>query len=465
MSTFIVAVAVLWSAVLVYLLTHRGAGLAGLALVAPVLGWWVIRQHGNGLLLAVGVLLTIPYWSAHVWLAAPLVATLGLVSGKSRIRLRVVDIAFVMLVSVFTMSWFFNPQLDIPVRAFVEGMLPFGYYIWSRFTLNERFLSRLQWTVFLAAAVGASTVLYEAVRGVSVFVDPQRYQWAGSVSAVFRAGGIFGGSPTAATVLAIIALSSAGLYRARPRLFLCVLAVILAAVVVTFDRAGIAAGLAGGTVLALLVPYRHWGRVAMVALALSIPVYAVTTSNSTLGRLGANKFVASGIVRSNTVADRQGLFADAAPLLDDSTSHLLFGRGFDALQALGRTDSNLAGSTFLRSQNGPNDDYLRAALEQGLLGLVLSLMWLGGSVMLGIRYCLRLPRGSDRRILVAGLTSAVLGYMVASLAHDFAHNVADLSVSALLAGVLVGVCSMPSEGRGDRTDHGGDLSPANIVET
>jgi O-antigen ligase len=130
--------------------------------------------------------------------------------------------------------------------------------------------------------------------------------------------------------------------------------------------------------------------------------------------------------------------------MGDSRSHLLFGRGFDALEAsAGEHDVSMAIHPGLWAiQHGPNDDYLRAILEQGILGLALTVLWLGGSVLVGVSTCLRLPRGSHARVVLAGLTSATAAYIVAATGHDFAHNTADLSIAALMTGILVSASTM-----------------------
>jgi hypothetical protein len=442
-ATLVTAVALASGLVLSYVLTHRGAAYAGLALAVPFVAAWIIRRPGNGFLLAVVVLLTVPYWYAHVWLVAPIVATGGLVMGVARTRLRAVDLAFFSFTVVVAAGWIFHPELGISARGFIEGMLPLGYYVWSRLTITESLLHRLQWGLLLAASFGACTVLYDAVRGTSAFIDPLLYEWAGSSSAIFRAGGIFGGSPSAAIALSVILLASVGLYRHRPRIVLGMMALIFAAIVVTLDRAGMIGLAAGVALLAVLAPYRHWGRVVFAALALSIPVYAVTSSSSARRVLSSSRIVSLGILRTSTVTQRANLAAMTLPLLDDSTSHLLFGRGFDSLEARTGLDANLiADPTLYLAHDGPNEDYLRAVLEQGLVGLTAMLAWFGGSLWLGVRTCRRLPKQSRERMVVAGLTAATLCYAVAAAAHDVTHNNGCLSVVALITGTLVSVCTL-----------------------
>lgn len=448
MNTLIMATAAAAAFVLSYLLTHRGLAWAGVALAAPCAAAWVLHYRGNGLLLAVIVLLVVPYWYPHVWEVAPLAATIGLVTGAARTRLRAVDVAVCLFAAALTASWVFHPEFDVRTKVFVEGILPLGFYAGARLTITDRLLPRLQWVILSAGAVGAGTVLYEATQGAAVFSAPQTYQWAGSSSTVFRAGGIFGGSPTAAVVLSMALLASTGLYRTRPKLVAVVIFLILAAVAVTFDRAG-PVGLALGLVLiAVLLPYRQWGRVVFATLAVSIPVYAVTSSPTAVSSVTSSQLVNAGIIRTGTFMDRLNLAADSVPLLADSTSHLLFGRGFFSLSESGTHDSRLVARVDLWDvEHGPNDDYLRALLEQGLLGFLPMIAWLGGSLLMGIRTSLRLPKRSRERTLVAGLTAATLCYMVGSLTGDQTKNWTCLAAAGLFTGMLVSVCTLYYRGR------------------
>ena len=76
---------------------------------------------------------------------------------------------------------------------------------------------------------------------------------------------------------------------------------------------------------------------------------------------------------------------------------------------------------------------------------------------MGIRTCLRMPRGSDPRLLVAGLTSAVLAFAVAGVGHDLTQNYADLAAAALITGVLVSVCTAASASSKEKSQS--SLSP------
>jgi len=431
--------------VLVYLVAHGrtkyaviGVGLAVLVALLP-------RSRGAGFLLAVGVLLVIPYWYAHVWLVAPIVVIIGLTAGRARTRFHPLDLVFAAVVLIFTASWLVHPELRIPLKHFEEGILPLGFYLWARLSLDQRTLPRLLLVMLVAGAAAAGTVLYETARGSSVFVDPLRYQWAGTLTNVFRAGGVFGGSPTAATVLAMVLLATIPVHRQHPKTARVLSALILAGVVVTLDRAGYLGLIVGALLFAILLPYRRWLPVAGLAVILLVAALVVTNLPSTTSSIAHSKLVTAGLVRSNTISYRESLLADAVHLIDDSTSHLLFGRGFDAFEALsGRHDLHMAAATDLWiRQNGPNDDYVRALLEQGLVGLLAVVGWLLGSLALGLRACLRQPSGSASRMTLAALSAATVCFVVASTGHDMAHNVAALSMGALITGTLVSTALLP----------------------
>jgi O-antigen ligase len=104
----------------------------------------------------------------------------------------------------------------------------------------------------------------------------------------------------------------------------------------------------------------------------------------------------------------------------------------------------------LLGSGGANDDYLTILIEQGVIGLALTLAWLVGSLWIGIRTCMRLPKYSSRRMLIAGFTAAVLGYAIAMTGHDASHDWPMLSMAAFVTGTLVSLCSLPG-GASDRT--------------
>ncbi|MGO9961508.1 MAG: O-antigen ligase family protein [Solirubrobacteraceae bacterium] len=392
------------------------------------------------------VLLVVPYFYAHVWLIAPFLGAAGLVAGTASNRVQPVDMIVLALCLWFTESWLFHPELGISTRLFIEGMLPFQYYLWTRLCLTERLLPKLQWLMLLGGGLASLTLLLEAVRGKVMFADPLRYQWGGNSTEIFRAGGIFGGSPAAGVILAALILMSAVMLRSRShrRLVRLALASMLLALFLTFARSGYVALIGGAFMLAVTLPYQHWRRALLLAFAISIPIFAVVTSPGTLSSLETSKLISAGIIRSDTVADRFSFLKLAVPLLDDRTSHLLYGRGFDAFEATGAEDAGMASSPVLIVRGGPHDDYIRAILEQGVIGLGLILIWLGGSVLIGLRTVRRLPVGSDRRLLVAGLTAATFSYMLASFFHDLQHDIPDLSIAALITAILVTVCSFPA---------------------
>jgi O-antigen ligase len=77
-------------------------------------------------------------------------------------------------------------------------------------------------------------------------------------------------------------------------------------------------------------------------------------------------------------------------------------------------------------------------LEQGLVGLALMLLWLGGAVALAARRVARLPN-SDRR-LVAGITAALACFLVISFVDNTLRDPNSVAAVSLLTGVLVSIC-------------------------
>lgn len=443
----VLAAGLLVGVLLAYVLVRHGVKLALLGVAAPAVLFWVVRRQGNGFLLLVVVMLTIPDWYAHVWLVPPIVAGAGLLRGVVRTRLRFVDAAFFALVAVTVASWAFHRDVGVSSKVALESILPFGYYLWSRTALTEELLDRLRWVLLAAATVGALTVIYEAVHGSAVFQPPQLYQWEGSTTSIFRPGGVFGGSPTAATCLALALLPSLSLVRQRPKLAGAPAVLIIAAIILTFDRAGLLALIGGLAVLALLLPYRHWGRVAFAALAVGTLVYALISSTA-VSSLSSSRLIQEGVIRSSTISQRFTLASLALDAIPATPQGLAFGRGFDALNVPpGRVSASVAAIPLLSQSGGANDDYLTILIEQGAFGLGLTLLWLGGSLWLGVRTCWRLPAGSDRRMLTAGFTAAMLGYVVAMSGHDAGHSWPMLTMGVFTSGILVSLCSLPSGSR------------------
>ena len=235
-------------------------------------------KQGAGYLAAVLVLLVVPYFYAHVWLIAPFLGAAGLVAGTASNRVQPVDMIVLALCLWFTESWLFHPELGISTRLFIEGMLPFQYYLWTRLCLTERLLPKLQWLMLLGGGLASLTLLLEAVRGKVMFADPLRYQWGGNSTEIFRAGGIFGGSPAAGVILAALILMSAVMLRSRShrRLVRLALASMLLALFLTFARSGYVALIGGAFMLAVTLPYQHWRRALLLAFAISIPIFTVS---------------------------------------------------------------------------------------------------------------------------------------------------------------------------------------------
>src|SRR5207248_7868360 len=100
----------------------------------------------------------------------------------------------------------------------------------------------------------ALTMLYEWRTGHVLFLKAADYQWSGNAG-IFRAGGVLGGAPSASIVLAMLIVACWPLRAWKPRLVAGCSAIMAAAEVITYSRAGWI-GLAVGVVVYLtMVPH------------------------------------------------------------------------------------------------------------------------------------------------------------------------------------------------------------------
>src|SRR5262249_41271645 len=132
----------------------------------------------------------------------------------------------------------------------------------------------------------------------------------------------------------------------------------------------------------------------------------------------------------------------------DSPDHLLFGHGFNSLvvaagEVPGRFDPELGRAPDLRA-HGPHSQYVRTALEEGLVGVALLLVWLLGAVRAGVLAARRAT--SRRREVIAAYVGAVVSLVVVATAGDALRHPGTLAVGAVLTGSLVTLC----ESKGQR---------------
>ena len=196
--------------------------------------------------------------------------------------------------------------------------------------------------------------------------------------------------------------------------------------VVAADPAGVAIGL--GAVLGVVT-----------AAVLIVVLYASLNDTSPTQGISKSTLYQQGVVRPGSAAGRTHFLSLALPLIGDSASHLVFGRGFDAFNSTNGTyDANMAERPeLIFRRGGPHDEYIRAWLEQGAIGFALVICWIGGGLLVGARAARRLPKRSEPRLAVASLTGALAVFAAACFFHDWMHNPVTLSVAVVITGILV----------------------------
>ncbi len=417
--------------------------LGGMTMVVALL----LQRRGNGFLLALAIALSVPYWitfgSAQVDAARLMLvsACAGLVAGGWRTRVSLVDLAVVGVAATNIFSWSSTQTQAVPHTLLIYSLIPLGLYLVARVSVGWDSADRLLRAVLLFATIGALTVLYEKfVAGHIVFndvADPASSQFNGGSGKLLRPGGIFGGAPAASIVLSMALLASLPLAVKERGVRLLVTAgsmlVILLAIVLTFSRAGWAGLVTGLVVYLWLYPWRlrWWAQSLLVLATIATIVFWALPSGAT-----QSSGFQEAVVRSQNVTGRFSLWAASPRLILDSPTHLVFGRGFDTFYSTGVSAEPPGGSP-LWAEGGPHDDYLRALVEEGVVGLVFLVGWTLGSVRVGVRELWRLPARTPQRSVLGALTGTVVCYIIASIGHDVSHNEPSLVAVAIFTGVLM----------------------------
>jgi O-antigen ligase len=289
------------------------------------------------------------------------------------------------------------------------------------------------------------STFYEFAQGSSIFRDPNSYYWSSNGgAAIFRPGGLFGSPPAAVTIMSMVALVAVPLVRQTTgvvrSLLRAAIAVMVGAGVITFTRAGwIGFGVG---LLAYLVILRWRGSIRLPRWLRILPVAAVVVLVA-LPTLSQTSWFQLGVQRKGTLAVRESYWTLAGRLIVDSPEHLLVGRGLNSLAAGARTQlggvaASLAETPDLLSA-GAHNQYIRTLLEQGVAGLALVLLWLGGAVVVVMRRISTLPPA--RRPVVAGLAGASVSFLVVSIADTNLRDTVSFSIIALLTGLAITLCT------------------------
>lgn len=432
-----------------WLVTH-GHATRALALGAAIpIGLLVIGRPQRALLLAIALIVLVPYWltvgaaQASIGRLAPLLALGAMALGASEARLRVkavrADLAVAAVCGIAFASWAVEaePRSQTSLRLVVNFVLPLAFYAAGR-RFGRTGWEKLIWALLAAATLASLSVYYELlVAHRPVFIDQASYYWNARLGRVFRPGGVFGSPPAAGAVLSMCALAglavvsrSSGMRRRLAWTCVCLCG---GAVIVTFTRASMF-GLAAGLVF--------WGASLRSAHRARLVWSGVTVmllfSLFVLPRIEQAAWFQNGVLRQGTLAARQSYWAEAWPIITNSPQHLLFGHGVNsllvtkgALQA--EPQSDLLATPTLYTV-GPHNQYFRTLLDEGLLGLVALLAWLGGALYRSVRA--RRSAENLRGVTVA-CGAATLSFAVIALAGDALRDPPTAAVVALLTGILV----------------------------
>jgi O-antigen ligase len=298
--------------------------------------------------------------------------------------------------------------------------------------------------LFGTGAAAALTVYLEFfITHRPLFSDPRGYLWAASTQTIFRPGGVFGSPPAAAGILSMTTLLGLSLLRrdGRPNARLAVLSLLLlgaGAILLTFTRAGIIGFCVGGVIYLLLsqpLPRRALQLIGVAVVVFLIGIFS-------LPRLETSTSFQQGVLRKGTFGARISYWHEAWPMITDSSRHLFLGHGFNSLVVVngevpGRVDTEIAASPDLR-QRGPHNQYVRTLLEEGLVGFALLMLWLLGTMRLGV---VTLGRARpEQRQTIAAHVGAIASLVVVATAGDSLRHPGTLAVVALITGSLVSYC-------------------------
>lgn len=380
--------------------------------------------------------------------AAGAVAAIGIVVLRSDVRIRptFVDVAVAGFLGLTVVSWL-TYHTSGSATTTLNPLLPFAFYFAARL-VRRASLWNVLWIVTAAGAAGALTVLYEYfVTQSPLFLEKATYLYNESSTTIYRPGGVFESPPAASVALSIAALCALPLierHRGGRRAAAAACASIsVVALFLTFTRVGLIGFAAGLLLFGLLggsqivTPRRT--AIAAVFVAAAIAALFLPTVQHT-------RWYQQGIVRRGNFSARVSYWTLAKPLITDSTGHLLLGRGANALPTEGqpvttnRVGAGLAGTPVL-TKVGPHSQYVRILLEQGLVGLVLLVLWLLGAPLYAIGH---LRRAGPVRPIVAALVGSTASFIALSFVDDSLRQPQTVVAGAVVTGLLVAAARSPA---------------------
>lgn len=375
---FLIAAGAALAAALAFALVH-GASFAAIVAVAllPAAVWLLSRSYG-GLVLGLVLINVLPSW--HTFGASQIttgrlasVAAASTLLLNRRVRLHRVDLALLAVVLITAAGWLLQFHQAHSGRVLTSELTPIGFYLGARALPQARMQLVLR-TVLYAGTIGALTVIYEYLRGYTLFKGPLSYDWNGTAHHLFRPGGIYGSPPGAVTVLMFVTLFGLACLvteRGRRRAISAVCVSLCAvALVLTFTRAGIIATAVGALLFLWLIhsPLLRPLRVAWAAVAVGLALVVI------LPALEQSKTYQQGILRGGTLATRETYWSIALPVATANAHNLLLGLGTGALETTSKTGGSVSLPAYLAVapnlvSNSLHSQYVTVLVEQGLLGL------------------------------------------------------------------------------------------------
>jgi O-antigen ligase len=422
-------------------LVHFGVALAIAAALLPLAVLVILPAQHRGLFAGVILALVLPTWwslGAHpvfVYRVAALLAVLPLVLGTWRARFVAADLFLVAFVVDSLLSGFLQTAQPGVGSVVLELFLPLTFYAAAR-TVSRRLQRPLVWALLAGITIGAATVIAERLAGHALFQNAQSYNWAPTDGSVFRPGGVYGSPPAASLALAVGLLLAVSLkHRATGviRAWLWVsMAMMLAALVLTFERTAMVGLAAGGLVYLFLLGLdaRTLLKYAVVAAGVVVAVVIAYPSVQT------NPTFQNGVLRPGTFAARTSIWHEELPVVWSSPKTAVFGIGF-ASTILARINTTtppppaIAVDPRLVSTSIHNQ-YLLILLEQGSVGLAIFLLFLGSVAWLGIRLSMR-----TRDRLTSGLAGGIVVVLVMSFATTPMLDASSWILSLVLSGVVI----------------------------
>jgi len=411
---------------------------AAVALILVLVGLVVSGLPQAGLFAGILAVLLVPY---SLMLVGPCLAFATVVAARRerRRRLTFVDVMVVLYVLGVIASWVATGPVDGSTGKLALAVVsPLAFYL-AGTRVSHQATEPVLWVLLTAGAVAATTLFFELlVTHRPLFVPEQSYLWSSLHSVVSRPGGVLRSPPGAADVLAMTSLAALPLLtrvsgRKRALAGGCLI-VSLMGIVATLERSAMIAGIVGGVLYLVLSRTVHVARLLLGAAAvIGVLLVAVPL-------IGSTTWYRQGVLRRGTLAARQSTWASAWPLTTNSVGHGTVGHGINSLEigkpeTPGRPDPDVVSDPQLLTA-GPHSQYIRTLFEQGALGLVVLVGWLGGAILTAVA-AVRVLRGRPERAVVAAAAAGIAAFMIESAAGDTVRELPTFAVAALLAGIVV----------------------------